>query len=252
MHGSEHLTQNGMARLAVTRDTVFLFDIDGVLCKSQEKISGQMHSKLSQVARQHQVYFVTGNAYTKSVDLINGPIKDFCGVFCNSADELRTMRGKLVWQDAETQPIPPELEHTLYDMLTRRGYKHFGNRIEWRNPRSINFSVIGRNASMEERAVHDPSWRPEAAEFIESIYPNLEVSIGGSISLDICTRGANKSRACKYITGQGKNFIFFGDKTDIGGNDFPVKKFCEEYDKNLCLTMFGPEHTMNTLDSLLT
>lgn len=232
-------------------NSVFLFDIDGVLNESQQPISLEMHSKLQRLARHYQVYFLTGNTYTRSVDIINGHIKDFAGVFCNSGDELRTMRGKLIWQDTATPAIPPEIEQTLYSLLLSMGYDHYGNRIEWRNPRNINFSAIGRNASMEVRAAHDPSWRQEAADYIMYRYPDLDVSIGGSISLDICRHGANKARACKYINALGKDFVFIGDKTSEGGNDHCVKVYCEENSKNICLTSNGVLNTIKILDEYL-
>lgn len=244
--------QNEEEKLVDIANKVFLFDIDGVLCESQKKVSSEMHTMLCKLARHNDVYFVTGNPYTKSVDLIDGPIRDFKGVFSNSADELRTMRGKLIWSDVETDILPHKLENVLYSLLLQGGHKHFGNRVEWRNPRSINFSVIGRNASMEARALHDPSWRTEFVERLNDLYPELEVVIGGSISVDICSRGANKSRACKYVNEVlKKDFIFFGDKTSIGGNDYPVFKYCIDNYNNLCITSTSPENTLYHLDRII-
>lgn len=235
----------------IDNKTVFLFDIDGVLCESQQPVQEEMHNKLVRLARHNSVYFLTGNTYTKSIDLINNHVKDFSGVFCNSADELRSMRGKLIWQDKETRPLPLELEQTLQCMLSLRGQKHYGNRVEWRNPRSINFSLIGRNASIEDRISHDPSWRPGAIEFLQMKYPEIECSIGGSISIDICSPGANKARAAKYINNLGKKFVFVGDKTHPGGNDFAVKEYCDVNVDNICLTSSGPIHTMEMIDGFL-
>ena len=107
-----------------------LLDIDGVLNESQQPISPDMHSKIQRLARHYPVYFVTGNTYTKSVDILNGHIKEFMGIFINTSDELRTMRGKLVWKDTETPPLPATLESTLrflWDCSAR-------NCIEWRSP----------------------------------------------------------------------------------------------------------------------
>lgn len=243
--------QTGYIHKYVNSNTVFMFDIDGVLCESQKPISQEMHNRLSSLARRYPVYFVTGNSYTKSVDLINGHIRDFSGIFCNTADELRSMRGKLIWQDTTTQPLPVTIETSLYGILSELGYKHFGNRVEWRNPRNINFSVIGRNASVEARATHDPSWRHYAIDQIEQLYPDVDVAIGGAISIDISSPGATKARACKYINAKGKNFIYIGDKTDEGGNDYPVKKYCEENPEQMCLTSFGTNHTLNMIDEFL-
>ena len=50
-------------------------------------------------------------------------------------------------------------------------------------------------------------------------YPKLEFSIGGEISIDIYPRGKNKSQALLDMTGKT---IFFGDRCDPNGNDFPI------------------------------
>ncbi len=233
------------------KNKVFLLDIDGTLNNSQECLSDEMRRQLQRLTRYFQVYFVTGNPYTKTVDIIDGSIAHFSGVFCNNADELRTMRGKIMWSDTETAPLPVRIEDTLRHLLGIKGSDHLGNRIEWRNPRMLNFSHIGRFASHDMRKAHDASWRHETIDFLKIGYPGVEAVAGGSISLDIYATGADKSRACEYINKQGKEFIFIGDKTSCGGNDYPVKEYCETKTKNICIQSNGPEHTMKMIDKIL-
>ena len=232
--------------LAGTVDTVLL-DIDGVICESQQPVTLEMQSVLQRLARHKQVYFVTGNTYTKSVDLLNGPIAMYSGIFCNTADELRTMRGKLVWSDKETKPLPSTLENTLRVIYQPSA----PNSIEWRTPRFMNFSKIGRFATQDERKSHDATWREGVAEFLQWRYPEVDVAIGGSISIDIYSKGADKSRACKWLNDRGHKFIFIGDKTEIGGNDYPVKTYCEKNTSNLCFTTRNPSHTIQIVEDLL-
>ena len=229
-------------------DTVdFLLDIDGTLNEAQQPISAEMHSKLQQLARHHQVYFVTGNTYTKSVDLLAGHIKEFAGIFVNNADELRTMRGKLVWSDTETPELPDGLERCIrfiYDCSAK-------NCIEWRNPRFLNFSKLGRFATREQRLAHDASWRADAVGYLKFRFPEVETAIGGSVSIDVFSHGADKARAAKYINSLGRKFIYIGDKMDISGNDYPVKKYCEANSENICCAVNGTSDTMKLLDGFL-
>ena len=230
-----------------TANTVFLMDIDGTLNEPQQPITPEMHGKLQRLARHHQVYFVTGNNYTRSIDMLNGHIKEFMGIFCSNADELRTMRGKLMWHDTETPPLPDGVEcsiRIIYDCSAK-------NCIEWRNPRFLNFSKIGRYASHEERIAHDASWRTDAVGYLKFRFPEIETAIGGSVSVDVYSHGADKARACKYINAQGKNFVFIGDKTDIGGNDWPVKEYCIKHSENICLKSNGTLTTLKMLDEFL-
>lgn len=240
------LQQKGEIPLEDIVDTVLL-DIDGVICESQQPVTLEMQAVLQRLARQKLVYFVTGNHYTKSIDLLNGPIAMYGGIFNNTADELRSMRGKLIWRDETTPPLPSEIEQTL-----RTVYQpNKANCIEWRTPRFINFSKIGRYATLEERKSHDASWRDGAVEFLRWRYPEVETVIGGSVSIDIYSKGADKSRAAKWLNERGRRFAFIGDKTEPGGNDFSVKKYIESNPQNICFTSLGCAHTIQIIEELL-
>lgn len=78
---------------------VVILDINGTLNEAQQPITLCMQQKLQALARRHQVYFVTGSTYTEAVDQLNSSIAMYCGVFCLDAEELRSMRGKLIWCD---------------------------------------------------------------------------------------------------------------------------------------------------------
>lgn len=231
----------------IDHNTVFLLDIDGTINEAQQPVSDPMLMRLWTLARRNQLYFVTGNTYLKSVDILGSPLAQYRGVFCNNGDELRSMRGKLIWQDTETKPLPDSIEKTIrmiYDCSAR-------NAIEWRSPRFLNFSKLGRYATQSERLSHDASWRADAAGFLKYRYPEIETSIGGAISVDVYSHGADKSRAAKWIVNTGKAFVFIGDKTHEGGNDYPIKKFCDERPENICLQVNGTKDTMKILDEFI-
>ena len=57
--------------------------------------------------------------------------------------------------------------------------------------------------------------------------PEFEVRLGGTTSVDITKIGVDKAYGMKKLmeaTGASKEeILFFGDKIEEGGNDFPVK-----------------------------
>jgi len=223
------------------KNHVLLLDIDGVVCHPQEPMSPEMAQKINLIHyKTHgNVYFVTGNTYTKAVDLVGGG-----KIFCNNADELRE-DGRLLWRDEVTPPLP--VIHELN--LLRAEYNSPNNKIEWRGPRFANVCPLGRFATKEQRDNHDASWRERWIKGVMHDHPEIEASIGGQVSVDIYSKGADKSRAAKYINDLGKPFIFIGDKTTPVGNDYPIIKYCETSEiKNVCLTTDGPETTMKYLD----
>lgn len=240
------MRQTGADLSDATRE-VILLDIDGTLNEAQQPLTFCMQKKLQQLARHKIVYFVTGNSYTKSVDILNGPIGMYAGVFCLNADELRTMRGKVIWEDSDTPPLP-DITQQWINYIT--GHSQKNNCIDWRSPRFVNFSKVGRYATKEERDEHDASWREK---FIEDMCckDTVECSIGGKVSVDIYSKGADKARAARWVNSTGRKFIFIGDKTDAGGNDYAVKKYCEDNSENICLTTTGPIHTMDYINKIL-
>lgn len=209
---------------------VVLLDIDGVVCNPQEPISDEMRKAIEE----HIVYFVTGNSYTRAVDLVgNYPI------FCNMADELR-LDGKLLWRDIVTPPLP---------------YIEFGRppancSIDWRSPKFVNYSQVGRYATSEERLAHDNSWRSQFITYIKIFHEGVEAVLGGEVSVDIYSKGADKSRAGLWLNEQGYTFTFIGDRTDYGGNDYPLVEYCEANPQNRWFKSNSPNHTIELLASI--
>lgn len=221
----------------------YLFDIDGVLCEPQQPCAPDIIEKLLSLSKEHNhIYLVTGNSFTKSVDLIGMP---FFPVFCNNADELRGATGHLAWQDTETPPLPDMGWH-LCDWSYAVSCDQ-NNTIEWRSPRFVNFSPTGRYASVEQRNAALLDWRPQFISATKKKF-DVECVIGGQVSVDIYSKGADKSRAGKWLNDNGYTFTFFGDKTAPGGNDYPLAQYCEAHPENKCLTSTGPKHTLELID----
>lgn len=225
---------------------VLLLDIDGVVCEPQQSATDEMHQAIFKTGM--SVYFVTGNTYTRAVDLAGGG-----KIFCNNADELRSM-GNLLWQDDITPPLPQGLDYWL--LPSREEDWLPGNCfIEWRSPRFVNYSRIGRFASKNERDSHDVSWRESFINYtknplMECVFGSCEAVIGGQVSVDIYSKGADKSRAGKWLNDNGYTFTFIGDKTSPGGNDYPLVEYCQKHPENKVITSTGPQHTIEILNSL--
>lgn len=222
------------------KDKHFLFDIDGVLCTPQKPISSQMENILQRLDKhlrmiyRKRVYMVTGNSHTKAVDLV-GP---YYPIFSNNGDVLRNEYGKVVWE-AKDQPLPPDLGIFLLNQA--RNMAVGNNCIEWRSPSFVNFCPVGRFATYKQREEHDTSWRDEFIKRIKSRY-NVQAVKGGQVSVDIYTTGADKSRAANML----KDYVFFGDKMDPDGNDYPIKIL----DEKKCLTVESPSHTLRLLEEI--
>ena len=56
-------------------------------------------------------------------------------------------------------------------------------------------------------------------------WDNLDAVIGGQISIDITPKGMNKSQVLGEVkVFPNEKYIFIGDRTMEGGNDYPLAK----------------------------
>jgi hypothetical protein len=97
----------------------------------------------------------------------------------------------------------------------------------------VNFSVIGRNASKEQRAEY-VDWdirfdeRTNIAYNFNLLFPELEAKVGGETGIDISPKGFDKSQIIKDFDPED-TLWFFGDRIDEGGNDYPLAQVVDHY-----------------------
>jgi phosphomannomutase len=89
----------------------------------------------------------------------------------------------------------------------------------------VNFSVIGRGATYDERQDYVEydrgcNERRTLSKKIRDRFPELESQLGGDTGLDIFPKGKNKGQIAKTI----EPFVFFGDKVEAGGNDYDIAR----------------------------
>ena len=110
-----------------------------------------------------------------------------------------------------------------------------GTFVEFRNG-MINVSPIGRNASNAERlAFNEYDNKAQVREKFVAVlrekfgHLGLTFSIGGQISFDVFPNGWDKTYCLRHLESEAKKggveyttVHFFGDKTDVGGNDYEI------------------------------
>ena len=214
---------------------LLLFDVDGTLTLPRIKISDDMIEML------HKIYdddfidmgFVGGSDFNKQLEQIGNDNMDL-----------------FLWKFSEnglTTYYENNLIHEkkIIDFLGENNYKRLvnvclrvisetdipikrGNFIELRNG-MINISPIGRSCSQEERDnfyLYDikNKVRENIIKLIsEELFDlDLQYSIGGQISIDIFPKGWDKTYCLQFIEDKYEEIYFYGDKTDIGGNDYEL------------------------------
>ena len=230
-----------------------IFDMDGTLSESRQPISDEMIDCLRKIPNSYKKYLVTGSDMAKIEEQI--PVDVLLEVF----DKVFACNGTRVYNttldlDDETRPIEPELIHsvTLKDFYSDSDLNHIvntllklahethtkiktGTFIEWRDSQ-INFSVVGRNCTTEQREDYI-KWdkkskeRKKLVEQLEDKFQGwgLSFRLGGQISIDITRQGWDKSYAFSNISEKPEDCVFFGDKIVPGGNDYDIAVLCGKY-----------------------
>ena len=230
-----------------------IFDMDGTLTPSTKKISLEMMDTLSSIRPSYKKYLVTGSDLNKVVNQIPEEflLKIFSKVFtCNGTRVYDTNLDL----DDETKPLEPDLVHKieLIDHYSQADLNHLisrllsiaseshtkyktGTFIEWRGSQ-INFSVVGRNCSSDQRENYviwdnKSNERRKIVKRLEEEFSGwgLGFNLGGQISIDITRKEWDKTYSFEHIPENPLDCIFFGDKVIEGGNDYNIAMKCGKY-----------------------
>ena len=214
-------------------EKIYIFDMDGTLTPSRREMTPDFEIFFSEWASNHTFFLVSGSNLEKIKEQVPQYILDLSkGVFTCGGNQL-WLNNKLSYNH-EFKPSD-ELISYLNDELKNSRYPvRAGNHIEDRGS-MLNFSIVGRDCSLDERLDYfeydvRTQERTNIARQIILKWDNLDAVIGGQISIDITPKGMNKSQVLKEVKKfyQNEEYIFIGDRTMEGGNDYPLAKIMNE------------------------
>ena len=200
----------------------YLFDVDGTLTPSRLSIDPEFKSFFKKWIENKNVFLVTGSDKEKTIEQVGKDI-------WLSVTRVYQSCGNQVWENGKLIKenhfyISDELKNELKKYLNSSKWKErFGNHFEQRVG-LVNFSIIGRDCPQNKRQEYylwdkKHEERKKICQHIMSEFKNIEASIGGEISIDIYEKNKNKAQVLDDLNG---DIIFFGDRCEPGGNDFPI------------------------------
>ena len=210
--------------------TMYVFDVDGTLTPSRQKMDAKFQEFFLAFAECNSTALVTGSDYPKTVEQVGEEICHTVGRVFNCLGNDMWYHGKNLYTNPWT--LPDDLHFFLLEKLFESKYKvRTGNHIEQR-PGLVNFSVVGRNADIDQRKDYfqfdqETKEREQVAMQINLLFPDLEASVGGETGIDIHPKGLDKQQVLKYINSNWR-VAFFGDKTEPGGNDYSIARAIRE------------------------
>jgi phosphomannomutase len=236
--------------------TAYIFDVDGTLTPSRGLINPIFQLFMCNLCDQQDVYLVTGSDMEKTVEQL-GPY--LTGIVKRSYN----CSGNSIWEQGinihnNEWTLPEEAVEWLQAQLVTGDWKlQTGKHFDVR-PGLVNFSVLGRNATTEQRAEYvrydNRSGARLAiagrfnARFGEKY--NVIAQVAGETGLDITGTGLDKSQIIKDF--DGVNIKFFGDKMQAGGNDHTLAEAIKRRNNpnDAVYPVHNYQHTWQILQSL--
>jgi len=208
--------------------TIYVFDMDGTLTPARKMMTDEFKREFLPWLKTHTAFIATGSDFAKvGEQLPQDVIDEFDGIYASMGNTLYK-KGKLIYKKEIDYDINLLQDLEYFRNNTKYPNKLFGNYIEKRTG-MINFSVIGRDCSYEERekyTIWDSEYheRLEIQKILSEKYPQYDFECGGNISLDIIPKGCGKGQIAHHLREHYPYdlIIFMGDRTYEGGNDYAL------------------------------
>jgi len=236
--------------------TIFVFDMDGTLTPVRLPMMAEFAIHFYEWQKTHKSFIATGSDYKKVEEQLPPTvIKGFTGIY-SSMGNILLSKGSVVYQkDFKAEPLLFE-KLEAYRKNTSYPGMLYPNYIEERIG-MINFSVLGRNCPYTEREKYS-AWdknsheREKNAAELRKLFPQYEIAVGGSISMDITPKGQGKGQIARHLRLQypDEKIIFFGDKTFAGGNDYELAYELSQMENTQVVQVNSPEEVLMFLKNM--
>ena len=250
----DNLGQRIKEAIATTKkDNCLVFDVDGTITPSREKIDPAHAEVLMELSKKVDIYFLTGSDFAKTKEQLGDLTKIAKGSYQCAGNEL--------WVDDKLVKSVPEFNMSkvmvqwckqqldLSPFPVRTGKKHIDLR-----PGMMNFSIIGRGCTKKQRQQYikydqKTNEREQLARDFNDIFHRYSAQIAGETGIDVCEEGRDKGQVYKPLQEVYNSIIFFGDDTQEGGNDYPFAKQIQSF-PHRCFHVSGPEETFEALEGI--
>ena len=221
---------------------VLAFDLDDTLAITKSPISDEMVEVLTQILEKYEVCVISGGRFEQfklqiTDRLLVSPrlltrlhLMPTCGTQYYRFDEAQND-----WQLQYAEDLTDLQKQQIHEVLEASAKQlglweanPAGAILEDRGSQ-ITFSALGQQATPEDKYAWDPTGAKKIAirDLAAQSLPELEVRAGGTTSIDVTRKGIDKAygmqKLMEALTITKEDILFFGDKLQEGGNDYPVK-----------------------------
>ena len=247
---------------------IYLFDVDGTLTPAKSEIDQEFAIQFLKWCKSREVYIVSGGSFMRILNQVKRPIFDkMQGVFACMGnayyENLHNVKdGYSIWNKVyENKFLVDKKDEFLseLDWIVKDSPFHIktGRHREERVG-MLNFSVVGRNATMEQRKAYEEydakfKEREKIVEKLSAKYRGIDFVIGGAVSIDIYNEGNDKSQVLGHLGGELKDrqVVFVGDRIPFPGNDYSLAKVLSEHPNGHAVEVESWQDTAKLLSTSL-
>ena len=240
---------------SISQKKIIIFDLDGTLAKSKSKLDKEMATLICELLRKKYVAVTSGGSFrqfetqflsklpkkTNLRNLFLFPTSAATGYYYDvKHGHFSQAYAKLMSEQAVGRII-----HSFEIVFKEIGYiqpkKTYGRVFENRGSQ-LTFSALGQKAPLHIKQKWDPKQekRLKIRRHLKRQLPNLEITIGGTTSIDVTKKGVNKTLCIKKLKErlniERNNMLYVGDALFRGGNDYVMKSTGIK-----CISVSGPE-----------
>ncbi|PIN87556.1 hypothetical protein COV12_03180 [Candidatus Woesearchaeota archaeon CG10_big_fil_rev_8_21_14_0_10_32_24] len=237
---------------------VIIADVDETICETCQLISPEMAEKINSLIQQGYIFAVisgTNKEYLQ--EMISKKLNGEHHLLATTGTHYLKINGdkeeeiyRYTLDENEKKDIIDAL-YNLTDKFNIISLTTKGDQIQDRGTQ-ITLSAIGRHAPIEAKKSYDAHGikRKKWVCYLKNLIDEhkYEITLGGTTSIDITRKGLDKEwgirEFAKYHNINFNDILFFGDKLDVGGNDFPATKVVD------CVKVSNPNETLAKLNQI--
>jgi hypothetical protein len=224
--------------------TIIVFDLDGTLSESKIAIDAEMADLLCQLLKKKKVAVISGASFPQFekqfLSRLPCPPENLSVLPANGSAFLEYKGGpnpdsqwKLVYEKklSDTDKI---LIRTAMDSILKKYADLFPKKMYGEQLADIGlgmtFSALGQEAPLDEKEKWDPDHvkRSKIVGDLQPLLPEIEMTIGGTTSINITVKGADKQHAILALAEYfsipqerlATDILYIGDSLFVGGNDY--------------------------------
>ncbi len=249
------------------RPKLVVFDLDGTLAYSKQRLSADMAELVSKLLEHTIVAVMSGASFGQFEKQFLPALPASANLkklylFSTNAAQCYTFEQNS-WKPKYDKSFnvfeKSRIIQALKESLEETGLGHppekkpeWGEQVEDRGGQ-ITFSALGQMAPIEAKSVWDPNKERRKPLYLALLrrLPDFSIAMNAATSIDITPKGINKAYGIRKLIEMTEisvgEMLYVGDALEEGGNDSVVKPTGIH-----TIEVFGPDETAGVIEKLLT